>query len=36
VAVVAVSAGLHPRDVWEMDPVDFATMVDVLEERARR
>jgi hypothetical protein len=27
---------LDPRTVWEMDPQDLATVVDVLSERARR
>jgi Phage tail assembly chaperone protein, TAC len=36
VAVVAVALGLVPRQVWEMDPVDLATVVDVLEDQSRR
>jgi hypothetical protein len=27
---------LPPREVWEMEPRDLATVVDVLEEQARR
>jgi hypothetical protein len=34
--VVAVSTGILPRDLWEMDPLDLATIVDVLEEQNRR
>jgi hypothetical protein len=26
---------LPPREVWEMDPKDMATVVDVLEEQAK-
>jgi hypothetical protein len=36
VAVVAVAMGLPPREVWDMDPQDLATVVDVLEEQSRR
>lgn len=34
--MVAVAMGLPPREVWEMDPKDMATVVDVLEEQSKR
>jgi hypothetical protein len=31
-----VSTGIKPKDLWEMDPMDLATIVDVLEEQNRK
>jgi hypothetical protein len=36
VAAVAVAMGLPPREVWEMHPLDFATVVAVMEKHHRR
>jgi hypothetical protein len=34
--MVAIAMHLPPREVWAMDPMDLATVVDVLEEQSRR
>jgi hypothetical protein len=34
--LVAVAMNLPPEVVWAMDPIDLATVVDVLEEQNRR
>jgi hypothetical protein len=36
IAVLAVETGISPRELWEADPRDLATMVDVLLERRGR
>jgi hypothetical protein len=36
IAVLAVETGIPPRELWEADPRDLATMVDVVVERRRR
>ena len=36
IAMVAVAMHLTPDAVWRMDPVDLATVVDVLSEQSRR
>jgi hypothetical protein len=28
--------GLPPREVWEMHPLDFATVIAVLDKNSRR
>lgn len=35
IAVLAVDLGIAPQALWEADPIDLATMVDVLNERAK-
>jgi hypothetical protein len=34
IAMLAVRTGIAPQTLWDMDPVDLATIVDVLEEQA--
>ena len=34
--MVAVELRTPPAQVWEMDPTDLATIVDVLTERAKQ
>jgi hypothetical protein len=34
IAVLAVELGVAPQSLWDADPRDLATVVDVLTERA--
>jgi hypothetical protein len=34
--MVAVNLQVTPKEVWEMDPKDLATVIDVMEEQAKR
>lgn len=34
--MVAVALHVTPKDVWEMDPRDMATVVDVIREQSSR
>jgi len=36
VAVLAVETGIPPSTLWNETPEDLATLVSVLEERARK
>jgi len=35
IAMLAVDTGIPPQGLWEADPADLATIVAVLDERAR-
>ena len=34
IAMLAVRTGIAPQALWDADPADLATMVDVLTEQA--
>jgi hypothetical protein len=34
--MVAVAMNLPPREVWEMDPIDLATVISVLQDQNRK
>ena len=36
IAMLAIDLGIPPQALWDTDPRDLATMIDVLQERARK
>lgn len=36
IAMLSVELGIPPQDLWDSDPRDLATILDVIDERARR
>jgi hypothetical protein len=36
IGLLALETGIAPSVLWRENPIDLATIVDVLEERSRR